>query len=462
MHDLRDYVNGNISNVFEEAGKRGRPRKNPAPEESEYDKIDGKSAESNGSGGAYAVNPPSDPEVDDFKEENDEELYSANKEAVINELDEESDFFIQGRAGWGKSSIILDAAKKKGYEVIVFYLDKCDPVDLAGRIYVDEKGNEKNTVPAFIQKVAANKKQKFLLFFDEMNQAAPDVMNAIMPIINEHVIAGVKYNNLIVGAAGNLMDENVGGVSELSKPLAARLAKIKWETHTKNEWHNALAHLARKYKFSKDFFDYVESMEDWLDSPRDVEKFMLRPIKKRIEAGTGNRTVKSWLTKLEENVLQAELYKKYKAGEKISEKVYDIQKDLDGKQGQADFEKLANMCHDLVEYEGSLKPSRKSRKVGAGKQVPKNVQDLMEDGIKKGYIQLKREDGTDDYTKYAISAENIVEVFVDDGSEFNAETIQKVVDHLTQKVNFKYNTNAEWKKEAAKLKLVDPLSPEVK
>lgn len=462
MHDLRDYVNGNISNVFEEAGKRGRPRKNPAPEESEYDKIDGKSAESNGSDGAYAVNPPVSQKIEGFKLKNEGKNFSKNKRAVARALKTNKPFFIQGRAGWGKTSVVLDVAGNLGYEVIVFYLDKCDVADLAGRIYVDEKGREKNTIPVFIQEVAENPDKQFLLFFDEMNQAQPDVMNALMPIVETRTIGGRHYDNLICGAAGNLMDENLGGVSELSKPLAARLKRINWESHTENAWKEAMEHLEKKYKYPKEFYDYLTKVAlDWFDSPRDIEKYILSVIETLIKDGD-DFEAEEWKEDIEDNVIREELLKKYKAGEKITTKDADIDHDLDGKQGQADIERLSRMCYDLVANEGELTASRKSRKVGAGKQVPENVQQLMKEGIERGYIQLKREDGTDDYTKYAISAENIVEVFVDDGSEFNAETIQKVVDHLTQKVNFKYNTNAEWKKEAAKLKLVDPLSPEVK
>lgn len=460
MHDLRDYVNGNVSNVFEEAGKRGRPRKNPAPANTEYDKIDGKSAESNGSDGAYAVNPPVSQKIEGFKLKDEGKNFTKNKRAIARALKANRPFFIQGRAGWGKTSVILDVAANLGYEVIVFYLDKCDVADLAGRIYVDEKGNEKNTVPVFVQQVAENPDKKFLLFFDEMNQAQPEVMNALMPIIHERTIAGKHYDNLICGAAGNLMDENLGGVSELSKPLAARLKKINWESHTEDAWKDAMEHLEKKYNFSKEFFDFLTKVAiDWFDSPRDVELNILEQAKQLI-ADDDEIEASEWKEDIEDQVIQAELLSAYKSGSKLSENVYDIPKNLDGKQGQADVERLAQMCYDLVANGGELTASRKSRKVGAGKQVPDNIVKIMEEGIKKGYIQIVDDDGKMDTTKYAISAENIVDVFVGDGSEFNAETIQKVVDHITQKTDFKYKTDAEWKKEATKLKLVDPRGDE--
>jgi hypothetical protein len=462
MHDLRDYVNGNVSNVFEEAGKRGRPRKNPAPEESEYDKINGKSAESNGSGGAYAVNPPVSAKIEGFKLQNEGKNFSKNKREVARALVTERPFFIQGRAGWGKTSVVLDVAGNLGYEVIVFYLDKCDVADLAGRIYVDENGREKNTIPVFIQEVAENTDKNYLLFFDEMNQAQPEVMNALMPIIHERTIGGRHYDNLICGAAGNLMDENLGGVSELSKPLAARLKKINWESHTEDAWKDAIEHLVKKHKFPQEFFDFLTKVAlDWFDSPRDIELNILNIIEILIKKGQ-SWEVEEWKEDIEDNVVRAELLKKYKAGEKITPKDADIDHDLDGKEGQADIERLSRMCYDLVANEGELTASRKSRKVGAGKQVPENLRQLMKEGISKGYIQLASEGDTINSTKYAISAENIVEVFVNDGSEFNAETIQKVVDHLTETLNFKYNTDDEWKKEAKKLNLVDPLAPETK
>lgn len=449
MHDLKDYVSGNISNVFEEAGKRGRPRKNT---DSEYNKIDGKSAESNGSDGAYAVNPPVSQKIEGFKLKNEGKNFTRNKRAIARALKANRPFFIQGRAGWGKTSVILDVAGNLGYEVIVFYLDKCDVADLAGRIYVDEKGNEKNTVPVFIQQVAENPDKKYLLFFDEMNQAQPDVMNALMPIIHERTIAGKHYNNLICGAAGNLMDENLGGVSELSKPLAARLKSIKWESHTEDAWKDAMDHLAKKYKYPKEFFDFLTKVAiDWFDSPRDVELNILEAAKNLI-ADDDEIEVSEWKEDIEDQVIQAELLDGYKSGSKLSVNVYDIDKNLDGKQGQADVERLANMCYDLVDNGGELKTSRKTRKTGAGKQVPDNIMELIEDGVKNGYIMIQDENGTN--TRYGISEENIIDVFVGDGSEFNAESIQKAVDHVTQKYDFKYKTDAEYKKDK---NLVDPL-----
>ena len=449
MHDLKDYVSGNISNVFEEAGKRGRPRKNA---DSEYNKIDGKPAESNGSDGAYAVNPPVSQKIEGFKLKDEGKNFTRNKRAIARALKANRPFFIQGRAGWGKTSVILDVAGNLGYEVIVFYLDKCDVADLAGRIYVDEKGNEKNTVPVFIQQVAENPDKKYLLFFDEMNQAQPDVMNALMPIIHERTIAGKHYNNLICGAAGNLMDENLGGVSELSKPLAARLKSIKWESHTEDAWKDAMDHLAKKYKYPQEFFDFLTKVAiDWFDSPRDVELNILEAAKNLI-ADDDEIEVSEWKEDIEDQVIQAELLDGYKSGSKLSVNVYDIDKNLDGKQGQADVERLANMCYDLVANGGELKTSRKTRKTGAGKQVPDNIMELIEDGVKNGYIMIQDENGTN--TRYGISEENIIDVFVGDGSEFNAESIQKAVDHVTQKYDFKYKTDAEYKKNK---NLVDPL-----
>lgn len=449
MHDLKDYVSGNISNVFEEAGKQVRPRKNA---DSEYNKIDGKSAESNGSDGAYAVNPPVSQKIEGFKLKNEGKNFTRNKRAIARALKANRPFFIQGRAGWGKTSVILDVAGNLGYEVIVFYLDKCDVADLAGRIYVDDKGNEKNTVPVFIQQVAENPDKKYLLFFDEMNQAQPDVMNALMPIIHERTIAGKHYNNLICGAAGNLMDENLGGVSELSKPLAARLKSIKWESHTEDAWKDAMDHLAKKYKYPQEFFDFLTKVAiDWFDSPRDVELNILEAAKNLI-ADDDEIEVSEWKEDIEDQVIQAELLDGYKSGSKLSVNVYDIDKNLDGKQGQADVERLANMCYDLVANSGELNTSRKTRKTGAGKQVPDNIMELIEDGVKNGYIMIQDENGTN--TRYGISEENIIDVFVGDGSEFNAESIQKAVDHVTQKYDFKYKTDAEYKKNK---NLVDPL-----
>ena len=116
---------------------------------------------------------------------------------------EKAPFFIQGEAGWGKTSIITGLAKSLGKTVITVYLDKAEATDLGG-IPVPAKSKRgadyvKHLLPEWAKLIYDNPKTNFLLFFDEMNQAAPDVMNALMPIVLKTEICGIKFKQSFVG-----------------------------------------------------------------------------------------------------------------------------------------------------------------------------------------------------------------------------------------------------------------------
>ena len=81
-----------------------------------------------------------------------------------------------------------------------------------------------------------------------MNQAAPDVMNALMPIILKNEICGKSFKNYIVGAAGNFEHEN-DAVNELSEPLLSRFGGIiTWKTGGEAEWKSAFNWMKNKWE----------------------------------------------------------------------------------------------------------------------------------------------------------------------------------------------------------------------
>lgn len=264
----------------------GRPKgsKNKVPGAPSFDQLDGKTPEQNGSKHErvkWALNEPTD---NDTIEDNDIDLNDPDNtksvKKLIDKFDAEEDFFIEGRAGWGKTSIIKKLAKKYGRDVITVYLDKAEATDLGG-IPVPVQGNKthakvKNALgkeeerefavqikamPSWAKLMLDNPDRKFLLFFDEMNQAAPDVMNALMPIVLEHEICEVKFDNFFVGSAGNLEEENEGGINQLSGPLKSRFKPIiTWETNTPAAWKQTFKHLHKEWddKLGKDFVDAFE------------------------------------------------------------------------------------------------------------------------------------------------------------------------------------------------------------
>ena len=299
--NLKEYM----MSINEEAGKRGRPKKTDAQRKAELDnakkkpisqdkikpeQVDSKSlmpskqevwgryAGQNGSGGVWEVDVPKGkdnyPPLDDA-------TMNRNLKKLRAKFASKEDFFIQGEAGWGKTSLIIDMAGRYDRFVVTVYLDKAEAVDLGGMPYMDKNKDgsvvQKVAMPAWADLMKAfdkNNQDKlgdldFLLFFDEMNQAQTDVMQALMPIILKHSICGYRFSNFFVGAAGNKEDE--AELTALSKPLKSRLDPIiKWE----NDWNQSFNFLHGKWdeQIGKDFVsEFHKLAPEVFKNPREVE-----------------------------------------------------------------------------------------------------------------------------------------------------------------------------------------------
>ena len=411
----------------------------------DIDKIDGQSPEQNGSSKEnvkWALNEPTG-DVDDDIDLNDPDN-TESVEDLIDKFDAAEDFFIIGRAGWGKTSIIKKLAKKYKRDVITVYLDKAEATDLGG-IPVPVEGNKskakvKNALgqdeerefavqikamPSWAKIMLDNPDRQFLLFFDEMNQAAPDVMNALMPIVLEHEICEVKFDNFFVGAAGNFEDEN-GAVNELSGPLKSRFKPlITWETGGQ-AWKPAFKHLHKKWDnvLGKDFIDQFEAAADVFDNPREIEMKIFDFVAKLKKLGdTGRINANKYLRRLQ-NLAKDDLSRTQ--ADKVLPKLADAM--------------VACITSKETKSDAN-KPSRKGREM-----IPENVQKIFKDGMRDGYIQIEGDDN-----KYGISKENIADVIIsateDDNSGLNAEMIQNYIEKLLEDgLKFKYQSDDEWKK----------------
>ncbi|MBO5005010.1 MAG: AAA family ATPase [Clostridia bacterium] len=247
----------------------------------------GVSANDNGSErDAWAVNPPYKNWAQDYANwcvsyEKDKNVNRVWERFRINKKKGTGDFFIQGKAGWAKTSIVQDIAAKMGYTTLVVYLDKAIAADLGG---IPVAATRKKTGalymeyshPGWLTYMEEHPDEKFLLFFDEMNQANGEVLNALMPIVLEHVICGVRIPNMIVGAAGNLDEENMT-LSALNQPLIDRFDPIiKWEAGTLDAWDNTFEYFHDKFDdvFGDEFLEDLHSLWQYLYSPRNVERIL--------------------------------------------------------------------------------------------------------------------------------------------------------------------------------------------
>ena len=421
MKKLKNFVEG----LTEEEILEYRTKKTPAAANVDPEKIEGKPAEKNGTGGRWSIDEPKDDDAISDIDLNSPDN-TASMEDLIDKFDAEEDFFIIGEAGWGKTSIIKSLARKYNRTVITFYLDKCEATDLGGIPVVTKGANGKArqevTLPPFAQYMEDHADENFLLFFDEMNQAAPDVMNALMPIVLEHEIAGTKFDNFFVGAAGNFEHEN-DAVNELSGPLKSRFKPlITWETSTDNAWKSSFSYLHKKWDklLSKDLIDAFEANATCFVNPREVELKIFKfaaAIKGKPEAVTRNKP------------------------EKLLRRLKNLAKDNLSRSQEAALSKLAETLYNFIAGKEVKQSERKSKDIS---MVDKKVREAIEFAMRNGYI-LDKSTGT----KYGVSRENIG--LVTDPDECNAEMLERIINKFeADGTKFKYEKNSEWKKDGYK------------
>ena len=423
MRNLYNYV-------FDEPRKKTINEANVNPE-----RIVGKDVKKNGTGGKFAIDEPTD---NDAIEPLSKDQLNKNMKRLLMKFKADEPFFIMGEAGWGKTSIIKSMAKRFGRTVITVYLDKCEATDLGG-IPVpreDKRGNAyvDSAMPAWAQYMLEHDDQQFLLFFDEMNQADGAVMNALMPIVLETEVCGVKFDNFIVGAAGNFDHEN-DAVNELSGPLKSRFKPIIiWETGGDAEWKQAFDFMHKEWdgKLGEDGPAYIVLLQenrDLFQNPREVEHKILKWCSKMIDTDDKDLfDVEDYLDRLEGLTKE------------------DLNRTQEDK-----LKKLAEATYNLVNGL-PLSPERKRSK---GKEM---MDETLKNNIKKAMRNGFMTNGPDssDKRKYGISRENAPLVFCDPEMTENAcnrEMFDRYINKLeADGLKFKYETDAEWKKAG----LVDP------
>jgi hypothetical protein len=96
---------------------------------------------------------------------------------------------IIGKHGIGKSSVIAQFAKENGYSFHPFFLGQMvDCGDILGLPEFDRDANGKAISTSFIHPAKLPKKPRSILFFDELNRASKDLLQAIFQLALEGTI----------------------------------------------------------------------------------------------------------------------------------------------------------------------------------------------------------------------------------------------------------------------------------
>ena len=408
----------NLSNFIYEA------KKADAAGEAELKEVVGKTPRQNvrkskNSDLEWAVDEPTN---NDAVAPLDKTRLNRNMKRLLSKFKAEEDFFILGRAGWGKTSIIKNLAKRYGRYVVTVYLDKAQKEDLGG-IPVAVKGKsgiayQEMALPEWAALMQANPDKKFLLFFDEMNQADPDIMNALMPIVLEHSVGKVKFDNFFVGAAGNFADEN-DAVNELSGPLKSRFKPlIVWETGGDN-WNQVFDYLHNKWddKVGADIINTLDKYRELFDNPRELEDKVVKWMYKL----KGDEDLDIWDV------------------DDYADRLERTCKEELSRTEETDLKKLAEEMYNYMNNLNTVSSGRSKRSKDIN-MVPENIRAHIKHGMEYGFI--KDNDGT----KYGVSQENIRSIDFDE-DDCNAEMLDRIINKFeADGVKWKFKKDSEWKK----------------
>ena len=161
---------------------------------------------------------------------------------------------IWGAPGIGKTAIllnVLDEMKKEfpDYTLITKTLSNETPDNFTLPTYVETPGGKKaDDVPKTwlpVYKPTGDPVTdakldencgKGLLFIDELSRATPQVLNVILPLVNEGIFNGYKLgSNWTIIVASNRAEDETSGQSDIGNALANRFAQVYYEP-TVNSW----------------------------------------------------------------------------------------------------------------------------------------------------------------------------------------------------------------------------------
>ena len=155
---------------------------------------------------------------------------------------------IWGAPGIGKTAILMNVLDElesdyPDYRLIVKTLSNETPDNFTLPKYVDVDGSEKaddvpkTWLPVYkptgdqaVDAVRSDKCGKGLLFIDELSRATPQVLNVILPLINEGIFNGYKLGDgWTIVVSSNRAEDEMSGQADIGNALSNRFAQVYYE-----------------------------------------------------------------------------------------------------------------------------------------------------------------------------------------------------------------------------------------
>lgn len=159
---------------------------------------------------------------------------------------------IWGAPGIGKTAILMSVLNSipggDKYNLIVKTLSNETPDNFTLPKYVEIDGQEKATdipktwLPVYKPTGDRDKDQqlddacgKGLLFIDELSRATPQVLNVILPLVNEGVFNGYKLGSgWVIIVASNRAEDEMSGQADIGNALGNRFRQLYYEPTAKS------------------------------------------------------------------------------------------------------------------------------------------------------------------------------------------------------------------------------------
>jgi hypothetical protein len=136
---------------------------------------------------------------------------------------------IKGAPGIGKSDIVEQVCKEKGWKLVISHPVVADPTDYKGLPFAskDKSGIDVAHFLPFGELIQLiETKEPLVYFLDDLGQATPAVQSAVMQLLLARRINGHRISSLVRFIAATNRREDKANVSGILEPVKSRFASI--------------------------------------------------------------------------------------------------------------------------------------------------------------------------------------------------------------------------------------------
>lgn len=209
-----------------------------------------------------------------------QKIIPSQYKGLLKDAGNRKNIFVYGTSGIGKSAIVEDYAKEVDKTVITFSLATEMPEAMGGIPHAKtvEKAVEYFTrlLDERLEPLFKTKGKGYVLFFDEMNQALPEVLNACYSICHpdpsKRNWCGHSLEFAQIVGAGNLPTGEDGTVylNDLPTPLHNRFHIFEMTANNKD----TMTYLRKKWKNIPQVAKYITEMLNSNIPPRDIDEVL--------------------------------------------------------------------------------------------------------------------------------------------------------------------------------------------